>query len=330
MLRCSFVLLFVSVIFLLSACRDDATPVPVLLTRAEETESLSPSGANGEIATGSDLTATPLTTMTEEPLAALVNGRMVLLIDFEKEVARHESAQLELGLSPDESGGYQLVVLDALIETELIAQAAEASGIVVSLEMIDQRLIELEETSGGTDNFNAWLEANQWTVDEFREALTDEMVTEKAVELVTADVPFSVEQVHARYLQVDDENLAQSLLEQIQGGEEFSALASQHSLDRLTGENGGDLGYFARGTLLVPEVEAIAFELQPGETSDVITGTHVDGTGTTYYIIQVIERVSERQLNPELRFLMLQETFEAWLAELWDQAEITRFVDLGG
>jgi parvulin-like peptidyl-prolyl isomerase len=275
-------------------------------------------------------TRIPPTPTPTEPLAALVNGQPVFLADYEKELARYEQAQADLGITAVADGtDHRAIVLDALIETELIAQAAAASGQVVTPEMVAERLASLIESAGGAENFAAWLESNQWTEEEFREALGREMVTEMMVELVTADVPFEVEQVHARYIQVDDQALADSILAQLRAEADFAALAQQHSLDRITGENGGDLGFFARGSLLVPAVEEAAFALEVNEISEVIAAPGVDGSGTTYYIVQVLERDPQRPLDAEMRFNLLQERFEAWLAEQWTQAQVERFVEAG-
>jgi len=266
-------------------------------------------------------------TPTPEPMAAQVNGKPILLADLEKEVARYNQAREELGLSTEvDAGDAAQIVLDALIETEIIAQAAEANGIQVTEQMVLERIAQLKESSGGAESFAEWLLANHWTEEEFQKALGSEMVTEKMIALVTADVPFAVEQVHARYLQVDDSALAQSLLEQARGGVEFASLAQQYSLDRVTGEDGGDLGFFALGSLLVPEVEEAAFGLQPGELSDVIEAPRSDGTGTAYYIVLLIERDPEREIAASHRSLMLQETFELWLDEQLNQAEVIKYV----
>ena len=155
------------------------------------------------------------------------------------------------------------------------------------------------------------------------------MLTEQTVASVTADVPTAVEQVHARYIQVDDEALAQSLLDQIRNGGDFGILAQQYSLDRVTGDNGGDLGYFAQGSLLVPEVEAAAFALEPGQHSEVIVASRADGVGTTYYLVQVLEKDPQRILTADLLFVRLQERFEQWLTEQRAQAEIIQFVEAG-
>lgn len=323
----------------LAACRNGEAPSqppeagdPLVTEPAQQpTDTAAPVGGSTVASpTAVAPTAIPPSPTPSEPLAALVNDRPVFLAAYEKELARYEQAQSELGLTPGEGDvAYRAVVLDALIETELIGQAAAANSIAIPDETLNARLAELEEASGGAVEFDGWLQANQWTREEFRDALAVEMLTEKTVEFVTADVPFAVEQVRARYLQVDDSNLAQSLLDQVRGGADFAALAQQHSLDRVTGEIGGDLGYFAQGSLLVPEVEVAAFSLQPGQVSEVIGAPLADGSGMTYYLVQVIERDPQRQLDANLRFTLLQESFEEWLGQQWTQAQITRFVDTG-
>lgn len=331
--RISFLVFFVLILGVLVACQD--SPLPTQIPTAEvflETPSSPDAGA--EPGEGKPAQAEPPTVAVsptpEEPLAALVNGEAITLADYQKELARYEQAQTQLGLSPDEqSVGYASIVLDALIETELIAQAARGLGIAVTPESVETRLVELQELSGGNENFTAWLQANQLTPDEFRIALASEMLTERTVAAVTADVPTAVEQIQARYIQVDDEALAQSLLDQIRNGADFAVLAQQYSLDRVTGDNGGDLGYFAQGSLLVPEVEVAAFALQPGQYSEVIVASRADGSGTTYYLVQVLERDPQRTLTADLLFVRLQERFEQWLAEQRAQAEIIQFVEAG-
>jgi parvulin-like peptidyl-prolyl isomerase len=210
----------------------------------------------------------------------------------------------------------------------LIRQAAAAQGVVVTDAMIDQELAKLQEVAGGGENFAAWLEANRYSEEDFRTAVADGLVQEQMVTSVTADVPFAVEQVRARYIQVDDANLASTLLAQIQGGDDFATLAQIHSLDRITGENGGDLGFFAAGTLLVPEVDAAAFALtEPGQVSELITAVNREGN-PVYYIVQLIERDPERPLDDGVRSILLQQAFETWLDELWQSANIERLVEV--
>ena len=74
----------------------------------------------------------------------------------------------------------------------------------------------------------------------------------------------------AAIAEVRDE--AQAILDQIRAGADFAALAETHSADTVTGTAGGDLGWFGRGRM-AEEFEQTAFELEPGETSDLVQTT---------------------------------------------------------
>lgn len=319
-------------IWLLAACGEkDAPEMSPLATTAPNPDS-APAVTLPPPNTSVPPSPTPIppTPTPTEPVAASVNGQPVFLATFEKELARYEQGQLDLGLTPGgDSSNHRALVLDTLIEQTLIAQAAAAANIAITPGMAAQKLAELKAVVGNETNFQAWLQANQWTEAEFQTALAMEMLTEKIKTEVTGDVPFAVPQVHARYIQVSDAALAQSLLAQIQAGADFGELARQNSLDRLTGENGGDLGFFPPGTLLVPDVEQAAFALDVNQVSDIISVAGSDGS-PTYYIIQVLEKDPQRALSLEQRAVLLQETFEAWLQTLWEQADIVRYVDTDG
>lgn len=280
-------------------------------------------------------TPVPPTPTPEEPMAATVNGEPIYLAEYEETLARYGQSQSLLppsGSAADDAASLRARVLDLLIERTLIEQAAAENGIEVTPEMVAEQVAELRrvaEEAGGEGSFEAWLEANQWSLEAFEEALTYEMLTERVAAGVTADVPATVKQVHARYIQVDDAALAQSLHQQIVDGADFAELARQNSLDQTTGSQGGDLGYFPEGSLLVPEIEAAAFALNPGETSEVIMATTPDGSQTTYYIVQVVDVDPARPLSPDARARLLQERFESWLQERWSQAEIVRLIDTG-
>jgi parvulin-like peptidyl-prolyl isomerase len=268
-------------------------------------------------------TPVPPTPTPTEPLAALVNGEPIFLADFEAELARYEASLAAGSAPPAGQTDVREQVLNALIERQLILQAATAQGVSVTPETVDQRLAELR-AAGDAATFETFLQTNGWTEEEFREVLTAELITGEMVSRVTADVPTTMDQVRASYIQMDDDALAQSVLDRARAGDDFAFLADQNSVDRVTGVNGGDLGFFGPGSLLVPEVEAAAFALQPGEISELISVT--DATGkTTYYIVKVTERDPNRELTAEARYDLLQAAFDAWLESLWAGATIERF-----
>jgi hypothetical protein len=80
-------------------------------------------------------------------------------------------------------------------------------------------------------------------------------------------------------------SLAESLSSRARLGEDFAALARQHSQDDGSASQGGDLGLFAKGTMVPPFDEA-AFSLEPGQVSDPVE------TAFGLHIIRVEERVA--------------------------------------
>jgi peptidyl-prolyl cis-trans isomerase D len=81
---------------------------------------------------------------------------------------------------------------------------------------------------------------------------------------------------------------ATEILEQANGGEDFSALAKQHS-EGPSGPNGGDLGLFGRGQMVKPFEDAV-FSLNEGEISEVVQ------TDFGYHII-LLEEIQEPKIR---------------------------------
>ena len=63
---------------------------------------------------------------------------------------------------------------------------------------------------------------------------------------------------------------AQDVLKQLKGGADFAELAKKNSDDSANAPKGGDLDWVVKGQM-VPEMEKVAFTLQPNQISDVIT-----------------------------------------------------------
>lgn len=274
---------------------------------------------------------TAITVATPEPpLAARVNGQPILLAEYEKQVAQFQAALLaqETDLNSDEGQAalsqIRHQVLEAMINQLLTEQAAAREGITISDEEIASRVEADIQAVGGESQFEQWLADNHLTGEDYRAILRSQLIHGAMFERVTAVAPASAEQVHIRYILLESEEEAHDVLAQLQAGADFAALAQKFSHDESTRERGGDLDWFPQGLDLVPpEVEAAAFTLEVGQSSGVIT------TPFGYYILQLLERDSNRPLSPEMQQRLKEQTFARWLEEQRAAATIERFVETG-
>jgi peptidyl-prolyl cis-trans isomerase C len=272
--------------------------------------------------------STPAVSSAEEPLAALVSGEPVYLRDYQKQVTEWELAFVTQNENLSEEEKQSMLtqgrrqVLDVMIEQVLIEQAAAREGLTVTDDEVEAVIARDIEENGGREKFDAWLQANNWTYEEYKARQRSMMVASQMFERVTRDVPTQAEQVHARHILVASESEARDLLGQLQGGADFADLASQHSLDPSTKESGGDLGFFPQGTLVVPEVEEVAFSLSVAQISDVVQSP------MGYHIVQALERVQDKPLTEESWQALKEATFRRWVSELWEAAGIEILIPL--
>jgi peptidyl-prolyl cis-trans isomerase C len=267
------------------------------------------SGCSGSLLARPTPTSSPVPpspTPTPEPLAARVDGAQLTLAAFMEEVARYEAAQASLGIDLATLGDYKRGILQALIDRLLLVQGGARSGLSVEPVQIDSRFDELVEEMGSPEAFGAWLAASGYTSESFRAALETEIMAAQMVEQIATGIPDSLEHVHARHILLASQAEAEALLAQLAAGADFADLARAVSLDLSTRPAGGDLGWFPRGYLLAPTVEAAAFALQAGERSGVVASQ------LGFHIIEVLER-ADRPLTHEARSRLSQHAVAEWL-----------------
>jgi len=258
-------------------------------------------------------TVTPLPpTVTPEPLAARVNGQPILLAEFEAELQRCEAAQVFTDCAAR--------VLQSLVEQVVVEQAAVNAGLKVAEETLEAEVARVRETLG-VEGFAAWLAANLYTEASFREAVRRDLLRAQMIAQVRQTVGDDAEQVRARLILVAEEATARELLAQLQAGADFATLAAQSSLDLSSRAAGGDLGWFPRGWLTLPEVEQAAFALEAGQLSEVLT------TELGFAIVRTEEREAVHALSPEAAEALRQKAYTDWLQAKLAQAEIEMFVN---
>ena len=89
-------------------------------------------------------------------------------------------------------------------------------------------------------------------------------------------------QATARHILVDSEQKCQSIIDEINGGADFAALAKEHS-SCPSGNSGGELGTFGRGQM-VAEFETACFD------GDVNAVQGPIKTQFGFHVVQVTER----------------------------------------
>jgi peptidyl-prolyl cis-trans isomerase C len=126
---------------------------------------------------------------------------------------------------------------------------------------------------------------------------------------------------NASHILVATEEEAQSLIEQLNDGADFVALAQEFSTGP-SGPNGGALGWFGTG-MMVPEFETAVAGLEAGEISAPVQ------TQFGWHVVKLNEsRISAppalEDVRADLEEELRRQRVDAYLAELTEAAEIAR------
>lgn len=267
-----------------------------------------------------------------------IDNRIVTLAQFQK--AFRASLSKQGNLTPDELKELQRSFLVQAIDRELILAEAERLGVTVSAAEIEAALNEARRDYAA-DEFNLRLEEQGLTVDEWRRELHDGMLMEKVVRLAAypraavsaEDVRAAYqqdeagfnrpEQVRARQILVESIAEGDRLLGLLRSGEPFEKLARLHSLSP-DGQQGGDLGFFARGEM-PPEFDAVVFSLPTGRVSELVQSPY----GVHIFLVEAkrpAKTLTLEEAAAEIRARLLRRAEEAvyqqWLQELRARATI--------
>ena len=305
----------------LAACGQKPGPTSTVLVTpastqaAQMTETVTAPGAT-QVPTRPPATDVP--TATPLPLAATVNGQDITLDAYDRELARCQAGDTEAGVDPQ---ACPAAVLAQLIKQAVVEQAAAAAGISVAPAAVDAALNKITANLGGPGALDKWLTANKYEASEFRSALQTDLLRARMLDQVAAAVGPNADQVHAREILVTSQTTAEAVLGQLQAGADFATLALQYSRDLSSRAGGGDLGWFPRGVLTVPEVEQAAFALQPGQTSAIIH------SALGYHIVQVLERDPQHPLSPAARHILRAAAFSTWLDAQVAKATVVKHIN---
>ncbi|NLV21388.1 MAG: hypothetical protein GXY49_05325 [Syntrophomonadaceae bacterium] len=198
-----------------------------------------------------------------------------------------------------------------LILQRLIRQDAAKQGIKLDTKEVDEYINYIKESKNATDKegYKNFLQQTKFTEAGLREYLETQQLNSKLADKVTAnikaggtEVPQYYDKNKSLYLEpggiqiyhilVEDEKTAREIIDQLNNGSDFAALAKKYSIDTSNKDQGGDLGIVNQDTQFVTEFKTAALALQPGEyTHDPVKSQF------GYHIIKAGDKKAARQMT---------------------------------
>jgi foldase protein PrsA len=226
---------------------------------------------------------------------------------------------------------YGAATVEQLIADKIVASEAKKQKITISDEELNKEVDKLKESYGGEEVFDQVLASNNTTVDVLKEDLKNYLtmreLIEPQIEITDEELKTyfdenkdslgEAEQVKASHILVEDEETAKEIKQKLGDGADFAELAKEYSTDEGSKENGGELGFFPRGTM-VTEFEDVAFSLPINEISEPVKSDY------GYHIIKVEEKKEAKEADFDDSKAAIKETlidekmeseYTTWLEE---------------
>lgn len=292
--------------------------------------------------------ATACLTRQEKPsppeIVALVNGNAIkedsLRFKIKLELNPFKSDQPDGSLNKKEFNALKKKVLDKMIQNRVIIDWGDRQGITLS-ETERQKGLESYKQGYSEREFEEMLEEKSVPLVEWRSMMEEKMKVEKIIfaslEPKVKITPQEVEkfyrensqlfeqeeQVRVRHIVTDTKEKAEKLYQMIIGGENFAKLAIMNSLspDRA---DGGDLGFFRRGTH-PKEFDNACFNLHLGEISPIVKSPY------GYHIFKLIDSKPkglaplgevEDQIISELTKKRMSDLFDEWYNGIKQKSQV--------
>ena len=208
-------------------------------------------------------------------------------------------------------------ILEQLLINKLLLAKADIDSVVVEDKMVsdqlDRRMAYFIQQIGSEQKLEEYYNKSITELKkDLRRQVKDQMIAQKMQDKISGNIKLTPGEVKKFYSQIPQDSLPyfskevevgqivieatvgkeqkkqakealQDLKNKILAGASFQELAKVNSQDPGSGANGGELGFFKKGEL-VPEYEAAALKLKPGELSEIVESQF------GFHLIQMIER----------------------------------------
>jgi len=219
---------------------------------------------------------------------------------------------------------------------------ARVAGMLLSSEEEAERVRDRLEAGEDFDKLSRELSQNElsgWFTTGEAGSAFDEFVFNPEIELGTISKPLTIvtpnieggywlikvlerkERARALGILLGNEEEADKVRNRLDTGEDFSELARQLSQHDESRDDGGSLGWLNPGELSTPVDEFIFTpEIEVGIASRPIRDENITTKGG-YWLIKVIDKDDNRQIEDSDRDLLKAEALNKWIEVLWNDPE---------
>jgi len=256
--------------------------------------------------------ATGAPAMTKEEVVARVNGRPIYSAELQRIRKAFLASQPNSKITPEQEKEFNQQALNQLTSAELLYQAGQNLPVKDLDKQVEDKMSQGKKRFPTEQDFQKQIKSLGITESDLREYTRRDIIISNFIQQnFAAKVSVSDEEsrkfydqnidkfqqsesVRASHILIgvdakatsDDRKKAQEKARTVQralaGGADFAEQAKKFSTCPSS-QQGGDLGYFGKGQM-VPAFEQAAFNLKPGETSDIVE------TQFGYHIIRVIDK----------------------------------------
>jgi peptidyl-prolyl cis-trans isomerase C len=277
----------------------------------------------------------------DDEVLATVNGAPITLSEYKASLEKLKS-QLPKGDSMDPEGikTLKMSLLNQLIEKRLLITEAGKLGIAVSEAEMNEQINRIVGEYPDSDTFNSRMKEENIDIPSWKKEIEYQIMLEKLVKAVAGsnitvtpeevkkyyddhlDLYNSPTRVRALQIMLETREQAQTILEEIKGGGDFSELAKTYSISPDS-EKGGDLGFFSEDEM--PPSFSVVFTMKPGDLSDVVESEY------GFHLFKIVDRREAKMLSLEearpeieekLKRLKSEEKYGEWFEQIRKSTKI--------
>lgn len=255
--------------------------------------------AQGQQATKPQPSGPPAPGVVIDKIIAKIDNYYVLKSEVDQTHAQYE-AQAK---AANQQAPTKCQILESLILNKFLVAKAEIDSVTVPDKQVENELTgRMDQMAMQYGSEKAIVEQFGKSIDqlkgEYRAQVREQLLAREMQRKITEDVKITPKEVRqffnaipkdsipylptevevgqivrvAKVTREEKSRLRERLLDikkRAEAGEDFAKLAKEYSEDVASAQNGGNLGYAKRG-MMVPEFEAAAMKLKPGQLSDIV------------------------------------------------------------